>query len=129
MARAISDLGFSVAKQDRLTSKQEAVLQALVTGMNQTQAAKSAGVTREYVCRLCQKDHFLAEIEHRVQRMKKLLAPGALANVAKLAANAKSERIRLDANLGLLDRSGHSKSDGALLSVGSKQVSVIIDLR
>ncbi len=54
----------TVAKLDSgLTIKQDEILQALVTGMNQTDAAEFVGVSREYVCRLCQMDHFLKEID------------------------------------------------------------------
>jgi hypothetical protein len=111
-----------------LTPKQEEILQALVTGMNQTDAAEFVGVSREYVCRLCQKDHFLREIDKRVQRMKTLLAPRALANVAKMAESAKSERVRLDANLGILDRSGHGRADGNVISLQHEDINIVIDL-
>jgi hypothetical protein len=115
-------------RKTHLTSKQDTILQALVTGMNQTDAAKHVGVSREYVCRLCQKDHFLTEINRRVQRMKTMLAPRALANVALLADTAESERIRLDASLGLLDRSGHGKHDSDVIRSEHGNVIVNIDL-
>ena len=119
----------TVSKADSsLTTKQEEILQALVTGMNQTEAAHFVGVSREYVCRLCQKDHFLKEVDKRVQKMKSLLAPRALANVAKLAEGAKSERVRLDANLGILDRSGHGKDEKNVISFKQDELSVFIDL-
>ena len=111
-----------------LTAKQEEILQALVTGMNQTEAAKFVGVSREYVCRLCQKDHFLREIDKRVHRMKTLLAPRALSNVAKLAEEAKSERVRLDANLGILDRSGHGVRDKEIIHMEEDNFVIHIDL-
>ena len=112
----------------KLTSKQEEILQALVTGMNQTDAAEFVGVSREYVCRLCQKDHFLREIDRRVQRMKTLLAPRALSNVARMAESAKSERVRLDANLGILDRSGHGKNHKNIMQAQAGDVRIHIDL-
>ena len=111
-----------------LTVKQEEILKALVTGMNQTEAAKHVGVSREYVCRLCQKGHFLQEIDKRVQRMKTLLAPRALSNVARLAEGAQSERVRLDANLGILDRSGHGVRDSDVLHIKQDNIVINIDL-
>jgi hypothetical protein len=111
-----------------LTEKQELVLQALVTGMNQTDAAKHVGVSREYVCRLCQKDHFLGEVDKRVRRMKTLLAPIALANVVRIAETAESERVRLDANLGILDRAGHGRSDNNIIAFKHGELTVNIDL-
>lgn len=111
-----------------LTEKQELVLQALVTGMNQTDAAKHVGVSREYVCRLCQKDHFLGEVDKRVRRMKTLLAPVALANVVRIAETAESERVRLDANLGILDRAGHSRANNDVISFKHDDLVVHIDL-
>jgi len=119
----------AVANSDSgLTTKQEEILQALVTGMNQTDAAQYVGVSREYVCRLCQKDHFLQEVDKRVTKMKTLLAPRALANVARLAEGAKSERVRLDANLGILDRSGHGKDESNVVRFQHGELSVHIDL-
>ncbi len=119
----------TVSKSDSsLTIKQEEILQALVTGMNQTDAAQFVGVSREYVCRLCQKDHFLKEIDKRVQKMKTLLAPRALSNVVKLAEGAKSERVRLDANLGILDRSGHGRNESNVVKFQHGELNVHIDL-
>ena len=106
-----------VASDLELTPKQQDILSALVTGMNQTESAKHVGVSREYVCRLCQQDHFLREIDRRVSRMKTLLAPRALMNVVKLADTADSERVQLDANLGILDRTGHGKRDGGVMEL------------
>jgi hypothetical protein len=111
-----------------LTEKQLEIVECLVTGMNQTEAAKFVGVSREYVCRLCQQDHFLQEIDNRVQRLKTLLAPRALANVAKMAEVAKSERVRLDANLGILDRTGHGRADANVISMKHSDVTIHIDL-
>jgi phage terminase small subunit len=119
---------FKTNSNPDLTPKQEEILQALVTGMNQTDAAKRVGVSREYVCRLCQQDHFLHEIDRRVQRMKVLLAPRALANVTRMAEAAKSERVRLDANLGILDRSGHAREDKNVMQVQHGEISINIDL-
>jgi hypothetical protein len=110
-----------------LTDKQEQILQALVTGMNQTESAEAVGVSREYVCRLCHQDHFLTELDRRVMRAKRLLAPRALANVARLASDAKSERIQLDASLGILDRSGHDR-ESMVTRIGGGDITVIIDL-
>jgi hypothetical protein len=113
----------------KLTSKQKAILQALVTGMTQADAARIVGVSREYVCRLCKEDHFVQEIGRRVDRLKALLAPRALANVAALADGAKSERVRLEANLGLLDRAGHGRDSADRLAFRDRDliVNIVLD--
>jgi hypothetical protein len=112
----------------KLTSKQEVILQALVTGVTQADAARIAGVSREYVCRLCKEDHFVTEISRRVDRLKALLAPRALANVAALADGAKSERVRLEANLGILDRAGHGRESSDRLAFRDRDLIVNINL-
>ena len=57
-----------------------------------------------------------------------LLAPRALANVASMADNAVSERVKLDANLGILDRAGHGLKDADVISIQSEELNVYINL-
>ena len=64
-----------------------------------------------------------------MHKLKTLLAPRALSNVAKLGLEgARSERVRLDANLGLLDRSGHGRSDSNVIQFQHDDLVVNIDI-
>ena len=111
-----------------LRPKQIKIIDCLVTGKNQTETAKIVGVSREYVNRLCRQDHILREIDRRLMNVKTMLAPRMSANVANLADNAESERIRLDASLGILDRTGHSKGDQNRIEFRHEDLVVHIDL-
>lgn len=97
--------------------------------MNQCQAAEHVGVSREYVCRLLKKDHILMEITRRIAKVKAIAVPRAIANVIALSERAASERVKLDANLGLLDRAGHTRHSPDELNIRHGELSVRIDLR
>ena len=64
-----------------------------------------------------------------MQKVKTLLAPRALSNVAKLANGGKFERVRLDANLGILDRVDHSKDESNVVKFKHGELVCILIFR
>ena len=116
------------SRKQKLTVRQSRIIDAVVTGMNQSQAAEHVDVSREYVCRLLKKDHILAEVLRRTEKTKSLCVPRAIANIVSLSEGAESERVRLDANFGLLDRAGHGRRSSDEFNIRHGELSVTIDL-
>lgn len=108
-AQAITTAASEQALHKRLkqpTAKITQLIEHLVTepGITITNAAAQAGLTREYVSRALKMPHVRAALLERAQRELPIHALQAPARIGELARTARSEKVRLEANQDLLNR-------------------------
>jgi len=117
----------------KLTRKQEALVAEYVSnGGNALKAAEAAGystneASRTAVYRTLKLPHVQQAMMQMVAEEFSRHAPAAVATVAKLSRNAKSEYIQLEASKDLLDRAGFKPIDRQQLQVAG-DIRVSIDL-
>ena len=90
------------------TDKQTAFVKEFALAGNATQSAVKAGYSEKTAY---QKGHqlrwqFQHEIEDETRHLMPVAVPGALAQIADLAARATSEQVRLQAAKDIMDRAG-----------------------
>lgn len=117
----------------KLTAKQSAFVDTLVErGCSVQEAAEAAGYAPGEGARVS--GHKCLALPHVQQYMQRkmnetfgLSATSALATVARLSRNAKSEYVQLEASKDLLDRAGYKPIDRSQVQVAG-DIRVTIDL-
>lgn len=123
----------SVPANRKPTPKQQALVDTLVTeGCSIQEAAEKAGYSKGESARVS--GHRALALPHVQQYMQSKMtetfgisATGALATVARLSRNAKSEYVQLEASKDLLDRAGYKPIDRSQVQVAG-DIKVSIDL-
>jgi hypothetical protein len=112
-----------------LTEKQTAFVNAYVyNGGKVGAAAKKAGFVQvNEGSRLLREPKIVKAIQSLMQDALSIHAVKALATVAKLSLRSRSEYVRLQASIDLLDRAGYKAPDRSLVKV-SGDLSVSFDI-
>mgnify|MGYP000936786038 CR=1 FL=1 len=119
--------------QRKLTSKQEALVDTLVTtGCSLREAAKQAGYAdgesgRVSASRTIRLPHVQQYMMQRVTEQLGMNATVAAAKVMNLATGARSEHVQLEAAKDILDRAGFKPIDRSQVQVAG-DIKVSIDL-
>jgi phage terminase small subunit len=108
----------------QLTSKQKGLVDnMLIPGTTQEAAAVQAGYAPKnahvQASRTLRLSHVQAYIKAIVSEGIQTHSLGALAQVARLSTNAKSEYVRLQAGQDILDRAGHKPEERSPIQVGA----------
>jgi len=119
-------------KREPLTTKQQAFAEAYVAnGGNGKQAAIAAGYSensaRMEAHRLLKHSKVLAEIVYLSTARLASLAPKAIDQVENLITSARSDRVKLDASIDLLNRLGLKAPDKVDHRVAG-DISLTVDL-
>ena len=123
----------SVPANLKLTPKQTALVDKLVSeGCSIKEAAEKAGYAKGESGRVTASKALATPHVQQYMQMKMnetfgLTATGALATVARLSRNAKSEYVQLEASKDLLDRAGYKPIDRSQVQVAG-DIKVSIDL-
>ena len=98
--------------QASLTARQSEVVNLLtVEGLSQTETAERLGVSLSVVNRIVHREDVQAELVSRSRSALSAYVPKAVRTVADLASSAKSEYVKLQAAVAILDRVGLSQPD------------------
>lgn len=114
--------GHALLPHEELPGKWETYVRELAKGSSYAEARARAGISAEKAVELAGRKETAERVVFLVRQRVRLEAGRAAETVSTLLS-ANSERVRLEAALALLDRSGVSEA-----TTGSSPVSIVIDL-